>query len=193
MPSASHPLYTLRAATPADIPAIRAVASVAFPATYGAILTAEQVDYMMAWMYAPAGLQAQMAGGHRFFLAEDGEGRAIGYVSAGPPEGDACELHKLYVLPEWQGRGVGRDLFLTAQRWAAEAMPHGGRLTLHVNRHNAAQRFYRRMGMAIERSGDFDIGHGFFMNDYIMACPIHAGNDDAGTGGHEPQTTDCKR
>ena len=29
------------------------------------------------------------------------------------------------------------------------------------------------MGMVIERSGDFDIGHGFFMNDYIMVRPLH--------------------
>lgn len=165
---------SIRPATAADVSAIRAVASVAFPATYGAILTAAQMDYMMAWMYAPQSVAAQMTDdGHRFFLAEDAGGRPIGYVSVGPAEGTDCELHKLYVLPAWQGRGVGRALFATALQWARQEATGATRLVLHVNRHNAAQRFYRRMGMVIERSGDFDIGHGFFMNDYIMVRPLH--------------------
>ena len=39
---------------------------------------------------------------------------------------------------------------------------------LNVNRHNKALDFYKKMGMSIDRSGDFDIGGGFYMNDYIM-------------------------
>lgn len=39
---------------------------------------------------------------------------------------------------------------------------------LNVNRYNKALEFYLRMGMQIDRSGDFDIGGGFYMNDYIL-------------------------
>ena len=39
---------------------------------------------------------------------------------------------------------------------------------LNVNRRNKVLDFYQHLGMRIARSGDFDIGGGFFMNDYIM-------------------------
>ena len=39
---------------------------------------------------------------------------------------------------------------------------------LNVNRGNPALGFYQHLGMQLSRSGDFDIGGGFFMNDHIM-------------------------
>jgi hypothetical protein len=41
-----------------------------------------------------------------------------------------------------------------------------------VNRHNRAFHFYRHMGMSVDREGDFPIGNGFYMNDYIMKLEI---------------------
>ena len=35
-----------------------------------------------------------------------------------------------------------------------------------------AVEFYRHQGMTILRQGDFDIGEGFYMNDYIMGLTI---------------------
>lgn len=53
---------------------------------------------------------------------------------------------------------------------AKRLFPDGhGRVELNVNRKNPALSFYRHMGMTIASSGDFDIGNGYFMNDYIMA------------------------
>lgn len=46
------------------------------------------------------------------------------------------------------------------------------RVELNVNRHNPAVAFYEHMGMHKDREGDFDIGHGYFMNDYIMAMEL---------------------
>ena len=45
-------------------------------------------------------------------------------------------------------------------------------MELNVNRNNKALRFYERMGMHKDREGDFPIGNGFYMNDYIMAITI---------------------
>ena len=42
----------IRKATVNDIPAIREIAEVAFPATYSDIITEEQIAYMMEWMYS---------------------------------------------------------------------------------------------------------------------------------------------
>ena len=41
-------------------------------------------------------------------------------------------------------------------------------MELNVNRNNKALEFYKKMGMHIAESGDFNIGGGFYMNDYIM-------------------------
>ena len=35
-----------------------------------------------------------------------------------------------------------------------------------------AVKFYERMGMRKLREGDFEIGGGFYMNDYIMGLEI---------------------
>jgi len=32
--------------------------------------------------------------------------------------------------------------------------------------------FYERLGMRIADSGDFDIGDGYYMNDYIMSLAL---------------------
>lgn len=162
----------IRTATINDVSAIRKMAEIVFPATYSPILTAQQVEFMMDWMYSPESLRRQMEEGHRFFI-EDG----LGYVSF-RPDGRTSEgktrfhLEKLYVLPQGQKTGLGRRLFETVCEAArAEA---GGPcvIELNVNRHNPAVGFYEHLGMVKALQGDFPIGHGFFMNDYIMSIEL---------------------
>ena len=45
-------------------------------------------------------------------------------------------------------------------------------MELNVNRENRAIRFYEHMGMHKARQGDFSIGNGYFMNDYIMSMEL---------------------
>ena len=45
-------------------------------------------------------------------------------------------------------------------------------LELNVNRNNPSIGFYNHLGLQILRQGDFHIGHGFYMNDYIMGMDI---------------------
>ena len=45
-------------------------------------------------------------------------------------------------------------------------------MELNVNRRNRALHFYERMGMRRLREGDFPIGDGYYMNDYIMGLEI---------------------
>ena len=155
--------FALRRASEADIPLIRRLAEVAFPATYAEIITPEQVDYMMEWMYGQESLLRQLTQErHVYFIGYAGS-EPVGYVSVQPldDEPGLWELQKLYVLPSRQGQGYGYARGLG-----------GKRVELHVNRHNRAYRFYCRMGMAPLRSGDFSIGHGYYMNDYIMGIAL---------------------
>ena len=53
-------MITTRKATTADISLINELATETFPYTYREILTPEQIDYMMDWMYSPESLRRQM-------------------------------------------------------------------------------------------------------------------------------------
>jgi len=168
----------IRRASPEDIPVIRAMADVCFRDTYRTILSPEQMEYMMDWMYSEQSLQRQMnRDGHVYFLAEM-EGTPCAYFSVQPlglqDDGDYLfEFQKMYLLPDYKGRGIGRYLVEHVFQFVREAA--GGwpcRIELHVNRNNPAAGFHQRMGFSILRSGDFPIGQGYFMNDYIMGIRL---------------------
>jgi GNAT superfamily N-acetyltransferase len=76
------------------------------------------------------------------------------------------------VLPRFQGVHAGSFLFRKAIEHIKQLHPAPCRMELHVNRHNKAVKFYERMGMRKLREGDFEIGGGFYMNDYIMGLEI---------------------
>lgn len=170
--------FLVRRASESDIPLIRSLADVAFRDTYREILSPDQMEYMMDWMYSEESLQRQMEQeGHIYFIAEMGD-KPCGYVSVQPlglqeDEAFLFELQKIYLLPAFQGMGIGGRLYGHVTgfvRRAANGWPC--RIELHVNRNNKAVDFYKHLGMEILRTGDFPIGHGYFMNDYIMGITL---------------------
>ena len=86
--------------------------------------------------------------------------------AAAPGQGRLFHLHKIYLLPEAQGGGNGKRLFMAGER--EMRLAGATAFELNVNRGNPALEFYRHLGMQLSRSGDFDIGGGFFMNDHIL-------------------------
>ena len=49
-----------------------------------------------------------------------------------------------------------------------------GKIELNVNRYNSkALKFYTKMGMKKIFEGDFDIGNGYLMTDYIMSLDVN--------------------
>ena len=149
-----------------DIRSIRNLARVTFPATYSSIISAKQIDFMMDMMYSETVLRRELEGGVTFLMLL-ADGTPAGFVSFGKQDDEGLfHLHKIYLLPEFQGLGYGSEMFLKAEQ---EMRAQGAKaFELNVNRHNKALDFYKKMGMSIDRSGDFDIGGGFYMNDYIM-------------------------
>lgn len=165
-------MLDIRKATTADISTIQKLASEAFPHTYREILSSEQIEYMMDWMYSSESLLRQMEEErHTYFLAYHGE-IPVGYLSI-QPEGDGIfHLQKLYLLPACQGMGWGRQLFFHAVGVIKALHPAPCRMLLNVNRRNEALHFYQKMGMTKVTEGDFAIGSGFYMNDFIMGLDL---------------------
>ena len=165
-------MFTIRKATTNDIALIHQMAWVVFPHTYNIILTPEQIDYMMEWMYSEKSLQKQMKeDGHIYYLAfKDDE--PAGYLSIQPEGEHVFHLQKIYVLPSFQGMNLGKLLFEQAIKTIKELHPAPCQMRLNVNRQNKALTFYEKMGMTKVDEGDFPIGNGFYMNDYIMGLDI---------------------
>lgn len=160
----------IRKASTDDIPAIRAMADVVFRETYRDILSPEQMEYMMEMMYSEDSLTRQMAQWNHVFFIVDGKGYVSYRYDNRDEEGlDVFHLEKLYVMPGEQGTGLGRMLFEKIVSEASAATSGRFRIELNVNRSNPAVSFYEHLGMHKARSGDFPIGSGYFMNDYIMA------------------------
>jgi len=156
-------------ATEADLSAIAKLAGIIWRACYPGIITHEQIDHMLAQMYAldttRDEIQSQGIRYDRLLVGDE----FVGFASYGPMEQAAIfKLHKLYLLPELQGRGLGSLLLQHCER---EVRRLGARrLILSVNKRNSkAIAAYQRNGFVTVESVVTDIGHGFVMDDFIMA------------------------
>ena len=156
-------------ATEADLPAISELAGVIWHACYPGIITTEQIDYMLARMYSLEVLHDGIRSRGSRYDQLLVNGKLAGFASYGPTaQPDATKLHKLYLLQELHGRGLGSLLLQHVEREARTAGAR--RLILSVNKRNTkAIAAYQRNGFVVVDSLITDIGGGFVMNDYVMA------------------------
>jgi GNAT superfamily N-acetyltransferase len=159
-------MLSIHPATIEDIPVIQHLTNIIWPATYSSILSGEQLAYMLDIMYSRDALINQMENQHhRFLLCYDGT-EPVGFASFGHIGDNVFKLHKIYVLPNQQGKGVGKFII---EHIKDAILPQGAvALDLNVNRQNSARGFYERIGFTILRNEDIDIGRGYWMNDYVM-------------------------
>ncbi len=117
---------------------IQVLSNVIWPATFSNILSQEQISYMMDMMYSTSSLEKQMNELNHHYLLAEVDGEYLGYLSyelnyKGTP---ITKIHKIYVLPSIQGKGVGR-LFIDAVSKLA-LKNNNTLLSLNVNRYNKA-------------------------------------------------------
>jgi GNAT superfamily N-acetyltransferase len=151
---------------------IQGIAQATWPSTFAGILSSEQIAYMLNWMYALPMLESQVEQGHYFLVAEE-QGDAIGFAGfeLNHLEGPKAKLHKLYLLPSSQGKGVGKCLLLEVAKRAREAGQKS--LVLNVNKYNKkAIDFYLAMGFVTIRQEVNDIGQGYVMDDDVMELTL---------------------
>ena len=134
--------YTIRPAVTDDLITIRELALQIWPPTFGDILSPEQIEYMLEMMYSLESLQQQQENGHKMFLMYWGE-KPVGYLSlehhlSGKWEHSFTKVHKIYLLPEEQGKGAGKILMDLAFAEAKQKGDHA--VMLNVNRFNKSAR-----------------------------------------------------
>jgi diamine N-acetyltransferase len=163
-------MHTVRKAAVADIPLIRELTFAIWPQTYSHLLSKQQIEYMLDMMYSPASLQKQIEDdGCTFIIVYDYE-TPVAFASYNETKPQTWKLNKIYVLASQQGKGTGKFIinFIIEEIKLLDAKA----LQLQVNRENAAQQFYKKLGFEIIKEADFDIGNGYFMKDYIMQLSV---------------------
>lgn len=163
-------MFTARKASVEDCGLIREMACVAFPDTYKTILSPEQLDYMMEWMYSPKTSGGRWPKG-TYITSPTRTALPAAISLSSPKQTTSTSCKNLHPAPI-PGCARGELPLPQGYRTHQTAPPGSCRMELHVNRHNKAVKFYERMGMRKLREGDFEIGGGFYMNDYIMGLEI---------------------
>jgi GNAT superfamily N-acetyltransferase len=136
-------------------------------AHYPSIITVEQIDFMLARGYSREVILDEIKHRGVIWLTIRQGDAMIGFASLGPHGPKVIKLHKLYLLPEYHGSGVGGRALAEVERIARE----GGydTMVLNVNKHNTkAIRAYLKAGWHIAEEVVVDIGDGFVMDDNVM-------------------------
>jgi ribosomal protein S18 acetylase RimI-like enzyme len=163
-----HAPVIIAAGTADDIPELQRLADEIWHRHYPGIISSAQIDYMLATGYSTEALAKLVSLPTAGIALAKRAAEAIGFVAWYPvPAAGTMKLDKLYVLPQHHGAGAGRALI---EHVVAQARASGCRaVSLNVNRGNVgAIGAYERCGFEIRDRGDFPIGNGFVMEDFIM-------------------------
>ena len=160
-------MITLSEATSKDIKTIQRIVKISWPNTYGKILSESQITFMLDLFYSDEMLNSNLDNGHHFLLANEGS-TCLGFASYEHhyQNKNQTRLHKIYLIPQSQKKGVGQLIIQTIENKAKANNDLS--ISLNVNRFNLAYLFYQKNGFQIIGEEDLAIGNGYLMEDYKM-------------------------
>jgi ribosomal protein S18 acetylase RimI-like enzyme len=159
-------MVCIRFASEKDISLISKLAHAIWPKAYQNILSSEQIDFMLNDMYSHEDLLAQFNNTVQFLIVEIA-GDPAGFASFSLLEGQGhiFKIHKLYLLADFKGKGIGNQLIRFIEDNVK--LKGGKSLEVNVNRNNPAVAFYLKSGFEIIKEVDIPY-HQFVLNDYVM-------------------------
>jgi ribosomal protein S18 acetylase RimI-like enzyme len=131
-----------------------------------------ELEYMLDMIYSNEALSKQIQNKEQlFYLISDSES-IIGFIGIehNYKSEAITKIHKIYLLPETQGKGYGKIVFEEIAKMALEN--NSKELLLNVNRFNTALNFYKKLGFEIKETVDIEIGNGYLMEDYVMQLEV---------------------
>lgn len=153
--------------TPADIPALSALARTSFTETFGHLYPPDDLSDFLEASYSPGVLAHEtIEPAQMWRLLADEDGALAGYLQCGPvslphPDADSAtqgEIKRIYVLHSHQGRGGGKLLMDAAQAWLAETYGDAPQWLGVWSGNVKAQRFYAGLGFTQVGSYVFPVG-----------------------------------
>lgn len=161
-------MITISEATIGDIKQIQTIVNITWPITYGKILSKEQLDYMLDLFYSDEALTSQYNKREQlFYMIYEAEAN-VGFIGIEHNyKGEAItKIHKIYLMPETQGKGIGKKVVDEIEKLAKNN--NSKALLLNVNRFNSALGFYKKIGFEVAEEVNIEIGKGYLMEDYVM-------------------------
>ena len=161
----------IRPAVEKDIPTIQNIATKAWYTTYGDILSENQSLYMLEMMYSQDSLIKQMNAKQQFAIIYDlieSKEIAIGFVAYefNYQSKDIVKIHKLYLMPETKGKGLGKKLIQFVEN---QAKQHSiDKISLNMNKYNPSFGFYKHIGFEKVMEENINIGNGYVMEDFVL-------------------------
>lgn len=159
------PNRKLKYADESDAETIAQLAEIIWWKHYPAIIGEDQVRYMLERMYSLSSLQTQLKSESISFYLIEQEGEVLGFISFETRSEQEGFINKFYILPEVSNQGLGKWAFYELLKHYPEIQE----IRLQVNRLNFKPiNFYFSLGFKIEEVADFNIGDGYYMNDFVM-------------------------
>ncbi len=136
---------------------------------YDPIIGEETNAYMLNLFQTPEGLKKQMDDGYDFFWAILDDVK-VGYFAFKPKEG-RMYLSKLYIDKEYRGRKIASTIFdYLVKTTKSQNMT---KIFLNVNKHNDdTLAIYKHLGFVKIKAEVNPIGHGYYMDDYVLEYTI---------------------
>lgn len=155
----------LRAATPADVPALSALGRDSFIAKFAYLYRAEDLAAFLDQTHSEPAVTAEMANPERRYCLVEQDGALIGYaklsLTCGWPDHArgtrAIEIKQFYTAPGLAGRGIGAALMDWALGQARAAGADEIQLSVWSG-NDGAQRFYARYGFTKVADITFPVG-----------------------------------
>jgi diamine N-acetyltransferase len=165
-------VINIQKAEVSDIKAIQAITQISWVATYAPILSEEQLEYMLTLFYSEKALLEQIQMQQQVFYLVLNQDNTIGFFSIEHQykKEQTTRIHKIYLLPETQGKGIGKQVLDKVTEMALENQSQ--KLSLNVNRFNKALYFYQKLGFESIGEEDIAIGNGYLMQDFRMQKKI---------------------
>jgi len=147
-----------------DISTVQQLAREIWEEHYLPIIGQQQIDYMLDLFYSTEKIQKELEEGVYWEILYL-ENEAIGYLVCEVEE-ENIQLSKLYLKSKVRGKGLGKFLIDRSKEIAKENNKNS--IRLNVNKNNTQSiAFYERVGFLKVEEGVFDIGNGYFMDDFI--------------------------
>ena len=137
---------------------------------YTPIIGADQVTFMLNKYQSAQAMFDQFSAGYKYVVVICGDQKAgyFAYVSKAEKE---VFISKLYIHKDFRRRGLGRHIldFIAKETRALGCAA----MTLSVNKDNSNSiQFYVAYGFQTIKAQKVAIGKGFYMDDYVMSCPV---------------------
>ena len=154
-------------ATEKDIPLLRKLAEKSWNSAYVEILSKDQIEYMLAEMYSQSEILKQLQNpNYHYYLITFDEVPAGFMGFEFHYEKETTKLHRIYLLEEFKGKGLGKKGLQFLKEKVAETLDQ--RIILNVNKDNPAKKMYESQGFKTYHEEVFDIGNGFVMDDFLL-------------------------